>query len=150
MENKNDIPKDFINPIDKDKVAENPHLLPYAHTVGGFAIKPIDKGKVKTRALSAMEQQTQTQLKQIYEQIEVLAKQAKEIQNRVNISNWIYSAEMGFEPLVSEVYHLYKKEDETHVLSIIGPKEWGRRTCPYSEHVASVKMLADHTWQILG
>ena len=26
------------NPIDPDKVAENPHLLPYAHTVGGAVI----------------------------------------------------------------------------------------------------------------
>ena len=33
--------------IDPDKVAENPHSLPYAHTVGGAEIKPVDKGKGK-------------------------------------------------------------------------------------------------------
>lgn len=141
--------EDFINPIDEDKVAENPHLLPYAHTVGGVAIRPVDRGKIKSRALTAMEEQTQTQLKQIYEQIEILAKQAKDIQKRVDVSNWIYSAEMGFEPLVSQTYHLYKKEEEQYVLSIIGPEEWGRKGCPYVECVASVKMLADHTWQVL-
>ncbi len=79
--------KAFINPIDPDKVAEQPHLLPYAHNVGGVAIKPIDRGKVRSRALMAMEEQTNVQLKQIYEQIEVLAKQAKDIQKRVDISN---------------------------------------------------------------
>ena len=42
--------EEFINPIDKDKIAENPHLLPYAHTRGGVNIKPVDKGKVKGRA----------------------------------------------------------------------------------------------------
>ena len=36
-----------INPIDKDKIADAPHLLPYAHSVGSAIIKPIDKGKVK-------------------------------------------------------------------------------------------------------
>ena len=36
-----------INPIDKDKIAKDPHLLPYAHTVGGAIIKPIDKGRAK-------------------------------------------------------------------------------------------------------
>jgi hypothetical protein len=37
----------FVNPIDKDKVAENPGLLPYAHTAGGAVIRPEDKGKIR-------------------------------------------------------------------------------------------------------
>ncbi len=51
----------FINPIDKDKIAENPHLLPYAHTVGGAVIKPIDQGRVKGLAVKAMHKQTDMQ-----------------------------------------------------------------------------------------
>lgn len=141
--------KEFINPIDEDKISENPHNLPYAHTVGGFQIKPIDKGKVKARALTAMEEQTQSQLNQIKEQIDVLARQAKEIQKRVEVSQWIYMSEMGFEPLSGQTYHLYKKDNGKHVLSIIGPNEWGKKECPFSEFVSSVRMLADHTWQIL-
>ena len=57
--------EEFVNPIDPDKIAENPHLLPYAHTVGGAVIKPEDTGKLKGRALSAMNQQTDMQLSQI-------------------------------------------------------------------------------------
>ncbi|MDA9563886.1 DUF2452 domain-containing protein [Flavobacteriales bacterium] len=140
--------KAFINPIDPDKVAEQPHLLPYAHNVGGVAIKPIDRGKVRSRALMAMEEQTNVQLKQIYEQIEVLAKQAKDIQKRVDISNWIYSSEIGFEPLCGKTYHLYIKEGDTHTLSMIGPNEWGR-SCPFEKFVSTVKMMADHTWEII-
>ena len=34
----------FLNPINPDKVAENPGLLPYAHTAGGAVIKPDDMG----------------------------------------------------------------------------------------------------------
>ena len=37
--------EEFINPIDIDKVALEPHLLPYSHSVGGVVIKPIDKVK---------------------------------------------------------------------------------------------------------
>ena len=44
--------KSAVNPIDKDKIAENPHLLPYAHTVGGALVKPEDKGRIKGRAVS--------------------------------------------------------------------------------------------------
>ncbi|MFK8102129.1 MAG: DUF2452 domain-containing protein [Saprospiraceae bacterium] len=136
----------FQNPIDKDKIAENPHLLPYAHTVGGAVIKPEDKGRIKGLAVSAMYEQTDQQIGQIREQMELLAQQAKAIQDRIHVSEAIYLAEMNFKPLISHQYHLYKKSDEKHVLSMIGPKEWGKNP-PY-EFVASVKLLADHTWDI--
>ena len=41
----------FINPINPDKVAQNPGLLPYAHTAGGAVIKPEDTGKTKGRSI---------------------------------------------------------------------------------------------------
>lgn len=139
--------KGFINPIDKDKVAENPHLLPYAHTVGGAVIKPIDRGRMKGLAMSAMYEQADNQMDQIREQIELLASQAQQIQDRINVSEDIYEAEMNFKPLIGKNYHLYKKSNEKNVLSMIGPKEWGKKA-PY-EFVASVTLLADHTWKII-
>jgi len=137
------------NPIDKDKVAENPHLLPYAHTVGGVVIKPMDRGRTKGLAVQAMYEQADNQMDQIREQIELLAAQAKKIQDRVSISEDIYLAEMNFKPLISHTYHLYAKADEqeTKVLSMVGPHEWGR-TKPYT-FIATVKLLADHTWEVL-
>jgi len=139
--------EEIINPIDPDKVAENPHLLPYAHTVGGSVIKPIDKGRVKGLAVEAMYDQTEMQLDQIREQINLLAVQAQKIKDRVQISEDIYLAEMNFKPLIGHTYHLYKKKAEINVLSMIGPNEWGRNK-PF-EFVASVRLLADHTWDIL-
>lgn len=137
----------FFNPIDKDKVAENPHLLPYAHTVGGAVIKPIDKGRVKGLAVSAMYEQTDMQLDQIREQIELLAQQAEHIRKRVEISEQIYLADTGFKPLIGHTYHLYQKKDESLVLSMVAPTEWGTKP-PYT-FLSSVRMLADHTWDIL-
>lgn len=134
------------NPIDPDKVAENPHLLPYAHTVGGVQIKPIDKGRVKGRAVSAMYEQTDMQLDQIRKQIELLAEQAKHIQDRVQISEQIYQAEVNFEPLIGFVYHLYERSNGKYVLSMVGPDEWGSQP-PYL-FIGTVKMLADHTWEV--
>lgn len=138
----------FINPIDKDKVAENPGLLPYAHTVGGVPIKPEDKGKLKGQSVSAMRQQTDRQMKQIYEQIEVLAKQAKAIQKRVEVSEQIYMADMSFQPNIGHRYFLYKNKEDKFVLSMIGKDEWGKRI-PFKEFVAEVELLADHTWNII-
>jgi hypothetical protein len=136
-----------FNPIDPDQVAESPHLLPYAHTVGGAVIKPIDKGRVKGRAVSAMYEQTDLQLNQIRKQIELLAEQAKGIYDRVTISEKIYQAEINFEPLISFTYHLYERSNGKYLLSMVGPREWGANP-PYS-FIGTVKMLSDHTWEVL-
>lgn len=145
---KNNSKPDFINPIDKDKVAENPGILPYAHTTGSAVVKADDIGKIKGRAVSAMHQQTEMQMKQIYIQMELLATQAKELQDRINISERIYGAEMRFEPLIAHTYHLYQNKKGVDVLTMVGPDDWGRNM-PYKSFIATVKLLSDHTWEIL-
>ena len=57
-------------------------VLPYASSVGSVAIRPTKEGVIKHKALTAMEEQTNMQLEQIKQQIELLAKQAQEIRKR--------------------------------------------------------------------
>ena len=144
-----DIPenKDF-NPIDKDKIAESPHILPYASNVGSAIIKPIDKGRVKGMAMEAMYEQTDVQLTQIRRQVELLIQQAKEIHERVDVSERIYLADMGFKPRVGHTYHLYERKNGKHVLSLVSPEEWGPNP-PY-DFVSTVKLMSDHTWEVLS
>jgi hypothetical protein len=134
------------NPIDKDKVTETPGTLAYPHTVGGVVIRPEDVGRVKANALSAMNQQTELQLDQIREQIRLLAEQVERIEKRKQVSMLIYGSEMSFDPIIGHDYHLYRKKDGRLVLSMVKPTEWGR-SMPY-EHVASVRLLSDHTWDV--
>ncbi len=136
------------NPIDKDHITENPHNLQYPHHRGSQIVKPEDLGKTKGRSLNAMEHQTDQQLLQIKEQMELLAAQAQKIQQRKEVSESIYLAEMRFEPLINHVYHLYKRENGQTVLSMIAKDSWGRSGCPY-QYMATVKLLADHTWDVL-
>jgi hypothetical protein len=138
----------FENPIDPDKITENPHSLEYAHNVGSALVKPEDQGKLKGRALSAMEHQTDMQLDQIYQQMQLLAEQAKKLNDRKKISNFIYGAEMRFEPLINHTYHLYEKEDKQFLLSLISPEQWGRSIHNFG-FIATVRLLADHTWDII-
>jgi hypothetical protein len=141
--------KEFINPIDPDKITENPHSLEYAHHAGSALIKPEDQGKLKGRALEAMDHQTDMQLNQIYEQMQLLAEQAKKLNARKQVSEFIYQAEMRFEPFINHTYHLYQRDNKIYVLSLIGPNQWGR-TKQNFEFIATVKLLADHTWDILA
>jgi hypothetical protein len=140
--------EEFVNPIDVRKTAQNPGLLPYAHTVGAAIIKPLDQGRTKGLAMQAMVEQSGMQLHQIKTQIELLMAQAQAIHDRMNISETIYKADCRFKPLIGHIYHLYHSSDTKSMLSMIGPLEWGRKGCPH-EFKASVKLLADHTWQIL-
>ena len=139
--------KSDINPIDKDKVAENPHLLPYAHTIGSAIIKPIDKGREKGVAMSAMYEQTANQLHQIKDQVEHLMKQAQDIHDRIDVSEKVYMADCSFQPVMGNVYQLYEKSDGTWILSMVTPEEWGENP-PYY-FLASARLLHDHTWEIL-
>lgn len=133
---------------ERDKMAEFPGLLPYAHTSGGALIRPEDKGKLKGRAVSAMYEQTNVQLKQIYSQMELLVKQAQTLKERVQVSERIYKAQIGFEPLIGKIYFLYESKNGYDVLSLVGPEEWGRST-PFARFLAEVKMLSDHTWEVI-
>lgn len=138
----------FVNPIDKDKVAENPGLLPYAHSAGGAVIRPEDKGRIRGNAMTAMYDQTDRQMEQLRQQMETLVKQAKSLDARKSVSEVIYQSEVPFQPVIHHIYHLYqRKTDGQHLLSMVAPTEWGRKQ-PY-EHLATVRLLGDHTWEVM-
>ncbi len=141
--------EEFINPIDPDKITEKPSTLAYPHHAGSALVKPEDKGKIKGRALSAMDHQTDMQMAQIYEQMKLLSDQANKLQDRKRISEYIYQSEMRFEPLINHTYFLYeKKEDGSYFLSLIGPYDWGKSGELFN-YIATTKLLADHTWDVL-
>ena len=121
-------------------------VLPYASSAGSVAIRPTKEGVIKHKALSAMEDQTNMQLNQIREQIELLARQAQEIRKRKELSLMIYEAKITFKPQIGQVYHVYEKSDGSHVLSLVAPSEWGGGSGPFAGFIATVKLLADHTW----
>jgi len=140
-----------VDKIDLEKMKESttdkPGIISFPHHSGSALIKPTDKGKIKGRAVSAMHQQTESQMGQIYEQMQLLAEQAKAIQNRVEISERIYLAKINFEPLINHTYYLYQNAKSEDVLSLIAPQEWGRSSS--MQYLATVKLLADHTWEVL-
>jgi hypothetical protein len=120
-------------------------VLPYSASVGGALIRPTEEGMIRHKALTAMEEQTNMQLDQIRKQIELLALQAQEIQKRKELSLMIYSAKLSFKPNIGQTYYVYERHDGTHLVSLVGPKEWGQQG-PFKRFIAAVRLLADHTW----
>ncbi len=125
-------------------------VLPYAASASSAVIRQNEEGLIRHQALSAMEEQTQLQLDQIRKQIELLAQQAQEIQKRKDLSMIIYSTKLGFKPVIGQTYYLYEKEDDSYLLSMIAPQEWGTKKAYFKKFMAAVKLLADHTWISIG
>lgn len=130
------------------KNQEFPGIMNIPHTIGSAVIKPEDMGRIRGQAMIAMREQTSRQMSQLYEQMKVLVNQANEIKKRVEISEKIYAAQTGFEPVIGQSYYVYEKAEGAHVLSLISPGEWGNKL-PYKQHIATVKLLADHTWDVV-
>ena len=133
---------------EKDKVTDLPGLIEYAHHAGSAIIKAEDKGRIRGKAVAAMQDQTDRQFRQLYEQMQTLIEQAKYLKKRVEVSERIYQAIVPFQPVIGKIYFLYKKEDGTDLLSIISPEEWGKKF-PYESFEAEVRLLSDHTWEIV-
>jgi hypothetical protein len=133
------------NFVNKEVYHKQMSVLPYASSVGSVAIQPTKQGIIRHKALTAMEEQTNIQLEQIKQQIELLAKQAQEIRKRRELSLMIYDAQINFKPQIGQIYHLYEKKDGNYLLSLVAPKEWAG-TGPFKQFLASVQLLADHTW----
>lgn len=131
--------------VNKEVYHKQLSVLPYASSVGSVAIKPTEEGVIKHKALQAMEEQTNMQLDQIREQIELLARQAQELRKRKELSLRIYDARLSFQPVIGQTYYLYEKKDGSSMLSLISPQEWGGNG-PFSAFLAAVRLLADHTW----
>ncbi len=113
---------------------------------GGFPVKPEDVGRAKGIAVTSMEEQVQIQLKQIYGQVETLARQAKDLRTRANVSYQIYQCDIKFIPVIGQTYHLYEDKQGNPNLSMIPPSQLGPLK---KKHLATVKQLHDHTWEII-
>jgi Protein of unknown function (DUF2452) len=58
-----------------------------------------------------------------------------------------YNAKLSIKLNIGQTYQLYEKKDSDHMLSLISPKEWGRRSI--QKIYSCVKLPADHTWMEL-
>lgn len=137
------------NPIDKDKVSEQPGIMDFPHHLGSAPIIKNDPTLIKSKAMSAMLEQTNAQWQQIQQQLELLKQQAEKLKKRIEFSERIYNAQMNFEPVIGHVYYLYHNHKKnTDVLMMVNPEEW--RSMPeHLEFQCAVKLLSDHTWGIV-
>jgi hypothetical protein len=133
---------------EKQYYTGNQAFAPIPLHVGSAIIRPIDKGKLKVTALETVEKQANQQISMLKKQAELIMQQVREIEIRVRIAEEIYTADISFEPVIGNDYHLYEKKSSDRVLSMLSPADWGKKI-PFEKFVASVKLLGDRTWEVL-
>ncbi|MES2617112.1 MAG: DUF2452 domain-containing protein [Bacteroidota bacterium] len=137
-----------IDPLKHDALYQGPDKFsPIPLSVSSPKINPVDKRLVKATAFETMQYQANQQIGLLKQQADLLLKQAREIEERLIISQKIYEADLNFEPVIGTTYHVYEKKGKT-VLSLVAPHEWGRKQA-YEKHLCSATLLADKSWQLV-
>jgi hypothetical protein len=122
-------------------------LAPIPTHVASPVIKPVDKGKLKSVALETVAEQANLQIAMLRKQAALLMEQAREIENRVLVAQEVYAADINFEPVIGQQYHLYARADESRFLSMISPEDWGKKA--RFTFIATVKLLGDRSWDVI-
>jgi hypothetical protein len=122
-------------------------LSPIPLSIGSPVIKPEDRNQIKANAVEAMHHYANQEISMLKRQADLIMQQVREIEHRLKISEQIYESSIRFTPVVNQVYHLYEKDDH-YTLSLVAPEEWGRNKT-VRKFVASVKLLGDHSWDVI-
>ncbi len=109
-------------------------FMPYPVSTLSPKIVPTDLSSFKSRGISEVERELQQKLTEIREQYLAAI-------DHFNWNKLIYEADINFEPIVGQTYHLYEVRGNK-LLSMIGPNEW------HHKHLATVRLNVDRQWKL--
>lgn len=110
-------------------------FLPYPVSTLSPKIVPNDLTSFKSRGLSQVEHDLQVKLEEMRQEY------IKTIEH-FNWNKLVYEADIQFEPIIGEVYHLYRMRQKT-ILSMIGPDQWSQ------PHLATFRLNLDRQWELI-
>lgn len=111
----------------------NAKLMTYATNVGAPVIQIDDVAAFKSRGIRSVNKEFENKFNELKLQYENLM---KEFEN----NELVYNAKFSFEPVIGEIYHLYRGMDGLNFLSLISPIECAR------EHLGSFKINSEKKW----
>ena len=109
-------------------------IKPYATSVGAPVIRMNDTIAWKNRSISKVNQKVKAKYLQLKAEYE-------KMMDEFEYNSLIFSAKFNFEPIVGDVYHLYKRDNDETFLSIIAPDE-----CSFNS-IGSFYLNADQIWE---
>ncbi|MDB4835012.1 DUF2452 domain-containing protein [Cyclobacteriaceae bacterium] len=121
--------------FDEENQVYNAHSLAYGTNVGAPQIRSNNLSSWKNRGINNYNHLLKNKIDNIKVTYDLLV-------DEYNTNNLLYNAEYNFEPIIGEVYHLYRKKGEENAfLSLIPPLSWN------VPHIGSYKLNADNSWK---
>jgi hypothetical protein len=124
------------NVVYSDDEGFNASVLPYGTNVGAPVIRMDDVVSWKSRGISNVNKQFESKFNELKIQY----------QNLMEEYEWnelVYNSKFSFEPVIGEIYHLYRDAAGANFLSLIGPLEWNK------EHIGTFKLNSEKKWIVL-
>lgn len=115
----------------------NANVLPYGSSVGAPVIRVDDVVSWKSRGIDNVN-------KELGNKFNELKLQYEKLMQEYEWNELVYSAKFSFEPVIGEIYHLYRDAVGVNFLSLIGPDEWNK------EHIGTFKLNSDKKWILLN
>ncbi|MBP2833236.1 DUF2452 domain-containing protein [Aquimarina sp. U1-2] len=122
--------------FDEENENYDASLKPYATDLAAPAITTTDTIAWKNTNIHKVNKQIKAKYDELKAEYDNLIKEFE-------YNNLVYSAKFNFEPVVGEVYHLYKNKQAQPFLSIIAPAE-----CSF-DHLGTFRLNADKMWESL-
>ena len=111
--------------------------MTYATNVGAPVIQIDDVAAFKSRGIRSVNKEFENKFNELKLQYENLMKEFE-------YNELVYNAKFSFEPVIGEIYHLYRGTDGLNFLSLIAPTECAR------EHLGSFRLNSDKKWIFIG
>ena len=116
-----------------DRIADNKMTMPYGDSVSAPSIvKPDVDGFISERGAQAVNA-IHAKYEEIQDEFAKLVETSKD-------NELVYSASIGFVPIVGHVYHLYERDDGSSFLSLIEPHQWDMKC------LGSFRLATDSLW----
>jgi hypothetical protein len=124
------------NVVYSEKEGYNASILPYGTNVGAPVIKIDDVVSWKNRGITTVNKQLESKFNELKQQYQILMEEYE-------WNELVYNAKFSFEPVIGEIYHLYRDEAGVNFLSLIAPYEWNK------EHIGTFKLNSEKKWLFL-
>ena len=111
----------------------NASLLPYGSNVSAPSIHLEDISNWKKISVNKVNHQIKSKYDKLKDEFDQMMQQFE-------YNKLVYSATYNFEPVVGEIYHLYKRENDETFLSMIAPHQ-----CNFN-HIGSFRLNYDRMW----
>ncbi len=109
-------------------------LKPYGTNLGAPQIHTTDTIAWKNRSINKVNHKMRTKFLELKTEYDKMLRE-------LEYNKLIFEAKFTFEPIVGEVYHLYKRENGESFLSIIAPEQ-----CNFNA-LGSFYLNADQVWE---